>query len=476
LAGSAAAAGSSLGTGFYVSGNAQVTESSSMQHRSEANWQGSNLSAANMSIEADVASIIGSDVNAGRLDLNADTILLGAGTNTQSTRSEQDSRQLGVGVSSSGGGSWNASAGYNEASSSSSATQHVNTRLNVGHLDSSSDDLTLRGAVVNANSANITTGTLTIESLQDTQHSENSSMGVNAGIGGSMASFGVPQSGSGGGSFGKGDSDSAITGEQSALLVTNGADSQITANHTNLVGGMIANASWEMPEGADENTAPVLVDHGQLNFTADTLTATDLRDYSHSSQTGFGLQTGFGKGRDQNGTDYLTGSTTLSMQDTGHQMSGRTLATLGTGNALAGGASLDENNDDWQINRNVAEARVVDVDQQTGGLDSSISIDHRWLSKPGRTAIIDQQKDIGVNAKATVAGTSRDLLRVTLNHRAYEVMFDEEARMYVLLYDENGEVLRENDIPLRRQLTDEEMLNLERSEDGKIYIANNGIN
>src|SRR5690606_23141521 len=291
LAGSAAAAGSSLGTGFYVSGNAQVTESSSMQHLSEANWQGSNLSAANMSIEADVASIIGSDVNAGRLDLNADTILLGAGTNTQSTRSEQDSRQLGVGVSSSGGGSWNASAGYNEASSSSSATQHVNTRLNVGHLDSSSDDLTLRGAVVNANSANITTGTLTIESLQDTQHSENSSMGVNAGIGGSMASFGVPQTG-GGGSFGKGDSDSAITGEQSALLVTNGADSQITANHTNLVGGMIANASWEMPEGADENTAPVLVDHGELNFTTGTLTATDLRDYSHSSQTGFGLQTG----------------------------------------------------------------------------------------------------------------------------------------------------------------------------------------
>src|SRR5690554_1730133 len=89
----------------------------------------------------------------------------------------------------------------------SDATQHVNTQINVSHLNSTSDELTLRGAVVTANTANITTGTMTVESLQDTHKSKNSSMGVNVGVGAGSDSVGKPQSGSGGANFAKGDSE-----------------------------------------------------------------------------------------------------------------------------------------------------------------------------------------------------------------------------------------------------------------------------
>src|SRR5690606_4913902 len=171
-----------------------------------------------------------------------------------------------------------------------------------------------------ADTADITTGKLTIESLQDTHTSENSSKGINVGIGAGTDSIGEPQSGSGGVNFAKGDAEGAITGEQTALLIADGANSQVTAEHTFLKGGMIANASWEVPEGADENAAPVLVDHGQLNFTTGTLTVEDLRDYSRSSQTGGGIQTSFGLGvydgsdeqLNERGTTHLKGEKYLT--------------------------------------------------------------------------------------------------------------------------------------------------------------------
>lgn len=425
LAASAAGAAAG-GTGFYVSGSAQITETRTESNDNIAAWQGSSLSAASMSINADVASIIGSDVTAGALALNADSILLGAGTNTQSSSFEQESRNAGVSVSSSGAGSWNANVGYNEASSSSEATQHVNTRINVGHLSSTSDELTLRGAVVTANTADITTGTLTVESLQDTHKSENSSMGVNVGVGAGTDSVGKPQSGSGGANFAKGDSEGAITGEQTAILIGNGADSQITANHTNLIGGMIANASWEMPEGADANAAPVLVDHGQLNFSTDTLTIEDLRDYSRSSQSGGGIQTNFGlgvyDGTDEQlkergsthlkGEEYVTGSTTVSLQSEGHRMEGQTLATIGGGNVQVGGIALDEREDFADLNRDVEHAQIVTLEQQTGALNGSMSVDHRWFSEAGRQVITDQHIELKDNFKGTVGGLAGDVARV----------------------------------------------------------------
>src|SRR5690554_5247905 len=228
---------------------------------------------------------------------------------------------------------------------------------------------------------------------------------------------------SGGANFAKGNSEGAITNEQSAILIANGADSQITAKDTHLIGGMIANATWEMPEGADENTAPVLVDHGQLNFTTDTLTTTDLRDYSKSSQTGAGIQTNFGVGvydgtekqLEQRGSahlkgeEYVSGSTSVSLQSEGHRMEGKTLATIGGGNITVGGVSLDEHEDFTDLNRDVENAQIVTLDQQTGAMNGSVSVDHRWFSEAGRQVIKDQHANMGTNMQATVGGIGSEV-------------------------------------------------------------------
>ncbi|MFT6635712.1 MAG: filamentous hemagglutinin family protein [Alcanivorax sp.] len=393
----ATAAGAAAGgTGFYVSGSAQHSETTSTSTATEKTWQGSSLNASAMSINADKASIIGSDINAGVLDLNAADILIGAGTNEQSSRFEQENKNGGFSVSTSGAGSWNANAGFNEAESESQAIQYVNSQLNVGHLNSTSDSLTVKGGVFTANTADINTGTLHIESLQDTHSSSNSSVGVNVGIGAGTSSTGKPQSGSAGFNTSKGSSEGARTNQQSAILITDGESSQVTAKDTTLVGGMIANASYEEDAETGEFA---LVDHGNLNFSTDTLTIEDLRDYSRSSQSGGGLQ-------------VSKATTTISVQDTGHRMEGETRATIGGGNVSVGGQSLDEQADFASLNRNVSESQVVTLDQQTGGLNASVTMDNRVFSGEGWSDIAGQHKSLKNNAKATVGGATGDLARV----------------------------------------------------------------
>ncbi|MBQ23347.1 hemagglutinin repeat-containing protein [Alcanivorax sp.] len=404
----ATAAGAAAGgTGFYVSGSAQHSETTSTSTTTEKTWQGSSLNAAAMSINADkTASIIGSEVNAGVLDLNAADILIGAGTNEQSSRFEQESKNGGFSVSTSGAGSWNANAGFNEAESESQATQYVNSQLNVGHLNSTSDSLTVKGGVVTANTANIDTGTLHIESLQDTHSSSNSSVGANIGVGGGTDSVGKPQGGSAGFNMANGSSEGAKTNQQSAILIADGENSQITAKDTALIGGMIANASYE--EDAETGEF-VLMDHGNLNFSTETLSVEDLRDYSKSDQQGGGLQ-------------VSKATTTISIQDTGHRMEGETRATIGGGNVTVGGQSLDEQADFASLNRNVGESQVVTLDQQTGGMNASVTVDNRVFTKEGREEIAEQHVNLKDNVKVTVAGAASDVKKaVDVGAQAYEI-------------------------------------------------------
>src|SRR5690554_1564139 len=214
---------------------------------------------------------------------------------------------------------------------------------------------------------------------------------------------------SGGANFAKGNSEGAITNEQSAILIANGADSQITAKDTHLIGGMIANATWEMSEGADENTALVLVDHGQLNFTTDTLTTTDLRDYSKSSQTGAGLQ-------------VSASTTTISATDEGHRMEGQTLATIGGGNVTVGGVALDEHEDFADLNRDVGQAQIVTLDQQTGAMNGSVTFDNRMFqySKKdgfyGWKSIANQHANMGRNWQLVSSALDSDFRVVAYDY------------------------------------------------------------
>ena len=413
--GMAMAAGTAAaGTGFYVSGSAQHSETTSTSTETQKDWKGSTLNASAMSINADKASIIGSDINAGVLDLNAADILIGAGTNEQSSRFEQESKNGGFSVSTSGAGSWNANVGFNEADSQSQATQYVNSQLNVGHLASNSESLTVKGGLITANSAEIETGALHIESLQDTYSSSNSSMGANLGIAGA-GNERKPASGSAGFNMAEGSSEGARTNQQSAILVADGENSRVTARDTTLIGGMIANASYE--ENAETGEL-ALVDHGNLSFATETLTVEDLRDYSKSEQQGVGLQVSNvgkqeyeGTREDLKGKEQTTGTTTVSLQNSGSRMEGQTLATIGAGNITVGGVSLDEHADYADLNRDINESQVVTLDQQTGVLDVGVTVDNRLFSEVGRAEIVEQQLSSGTNAQTVISGVGGEISR-----------------------------------------------------------------
>src|SRR5690606_14143170 len=129
---------------------------------------------------------------------------------------------------------------------------------------------------------------------------------------------------------------------------------------------------------ADENAAPVLVDHGQLNFTTGTLTVEDLRDYSRSSQTGAGLQ-------------VSAATTRISATDEGHRMEGMTQATIGGGNVMVGGVALDEHEDFAGLNRDIDQGKIVTLDQQTGAINASVTLDNRVIGFNGGWKSISEQ-------------------------------------------------------------------------------------
>lgn len=409
-----AAGSATAGTGFYASASAQHSETTSSSFSNEKTWQGSSLSASAMSINADKANIIGSDINAGLLALDATDILIGAGTNEQSSSYQQETQTAGFSVSGSGAGSWNANVGFNEADSQSQATQYVNSQLNVGRLVSNSESLTVKGGLITANSAEIETGALHIESLQDIYSSSNSSMGANLGIAGT-GNERKPASGSAGFNMAEGSSEGARTNQQSAILVADGENSRVMARDTSLIGGMIANASYE--ESAETGEL-ALVDHGNLNFTTETLTVEDLRDYSKSEQQGVGLQVSNvgkqeyeGTREDLKGKEQTTGTTTVSLQNSGSRMEGQTLATIGAGNITVGGVSLDDHADYADLNRDINESQVVTLDQQTGALDVGVTVDHRLFSEVGQAEIVEQQLNSGTNAQIVISGVGGEISR-----------------------------------------------------------------
>ncbi|WP_019673311.1 hypothetical protein [Psychrobacter lutiphocae] len=87
-----------------------------------------------------------------------------------------------------------------------------------------------------------------------------------------------------------------------------------------------------------------------------------------------------------------------------------TKATVGEGaivtsDAITGKDSLAG------VNRDAFNTEIIIKDQQTAGLDVDANIDARVFTKAGRDEIIDEQKDIGKNAKKIGAITVSDALK-----------------------------------------------------------------
>jgi len=130
----------------------------------------------------------------------------------------------------------------------------------------------------------------------------------------------------------------------------------------------------------------------------------DLHDYERSSGSGWGISTGFGASDFHARNLNPQGTTTISLRRTGHEMDGRTRATIGDGGITVGGAEYT-----GDINRNINEMVIVDRDVITGALDFEVTIDNRIFTIDGINSIIE---DFGTVADAVnyIASTIQNAL------------------------------------------------------------------
>lgn len=443
IAGAGTAASQSMGTGFYVSGSAQKEVTSTSSTQTASLWQGSSIDAGSLVISGKNTTIEGSDITAGWLTLDSDKVLITAGIDQYKTETSSSTKS----VTASGGtnGSASASASVSSSKSSSTSLENVNSRINVGHLESDADSFTLRGAEVITETADLNVGKLTIQSLQDTSEGSNSSKGYNVGVSSSQnkETSTTSQSVSVGVNKSSGSSESQEVGNQTQLLITDGANSQITAKDTILIGGLIANAT--------QNKDGTLTDHGQLNLTTGTLTVSDLQDRSESEQSGWGLQTSTGRSIQGNKDGSTTtrngntGTTTVSMSSDGHKKEGETQATLGQGSIKVGGSSLDGQEQYADLNRDVNEGQITTLDQQTGGLNTSLTMDNRWLTEEGRQMMEAEHKKLAADVVTGAAQVGAAVTAAVADSGQISNAWNTVGKGQDLAYANNGQLAGETE-------------------------------
>lgn len=401
-ANAAVVASGSIGTGFYVSGKATVTETTTEENTLNKTWHGSAIQAGG---NAKLASgkqlaVKGSDIDVAQaLTLEAENIAITAGDNDYRQTTSRKTTQESVSGSSSGMAS--ASVGQSESESTTTSHSYQNSFIQAGSLKSNSDSLLLSGANVSANDVTITTNDLVVESLQDTSTTRSDSKGVNMGM--SFGSGGVSGANIGGDKS-KTRGESAWVSNQTTLT---GSDSiTINAKNTTITGATIAHAKY------DESGN--LVDQGGLALTTDTLTVNKLHDYDDIKTSGGSFNVGlafngkqkdankalnpFGTGKENSGPDFIGagGATTVSAHNNGHKKRQTNHATLGGGSIIVGGqAQSDEQLAALGVNQDLDKAQEITLDQKTGGLNASVTLDHRLFSDDGQKQIKDEAKKAG---------------------------------------------------------------------------------
>src|SRR5690554_4625668 len=369
LAASGATAAASTGTlGFYATGKAEKTSTEQQSATTEQQYQGSNFNVGgNASFEAgNLLNIVGSGIAVqDTLTLNADHVNIRAGVEENTSHSSSQTKTAGVTASTSAGGSVGANASQSKNEADSYSKTHVNSQISAGNINSDSQSFTLAGANVEIqNDINLNTQQLTVESVQDTHQSSSKgssqSVGVTAG-GGSInpSSIGAGQNSS--------SEDSQWVNNQSTLL--GGGKVNITADKTTVTGAVVANAS------RDENGN--LQDHGNMNLVTDELIINDLQDHNHTDSKGIDLSAGLSK----------SGTSSVGLQKDGHNTEQITYATLGGGTVTK---KSGEQHDLTNTNRDLNNTQEITLDQQTGCLNATVTVDHRLLSEGGRKSI---QKD-----------------------------------------------------------------------------------
>jgi hypothetical protein len=262
-----------------------------------------------------------------------------------------------------------------KSSNTASGTTHNNSTVQAENIVvKTGNDAAFSGANVNASDtlAMDIGGNLKVESLQDTDYAKGSNWGVNVGIGSNSAG--------GGFNTGKSNHDSAWVSDQTEL--TGGTVDINVAGKTTITGAEIASGNY------DENGK--FVDNGNLNLATNELEYNDLHDFNTSNESGFGVQTNIGGSTNKQGESFHpSGSTTISVKDTGYESEQINRATIGGGAITITGGS---NSDLTGLNRDVSLAQELTKDLITGALNGSFTIDNRVFTETGWNDIISDHE------------------------------------------------------------------------------------
>ena len=392
-------------------------------------------------------TVQGSDITAGhdaRLKADGDIALLAArNTVEQHSTSKGSSASVGIGFAVGGtqnGFSLNAGASMSRGNADGNDLVWTNSHVDAGNqvVLQSGGDTQLKGALVTAPQVTADVGgNLSIESLQDTSTytSKQNSTGVGVSLCVPPFCYGA-SSASVSSNTAKEKSNFASVIEQSGINAGDGGFDVKVKGNTDLVGGLIAS-----------NQAAI--DNNRNSLTTGSLTTRDLHNQASASADSSGIslstdmltQGKYGAGK------AIVGNALNSGHDSGSS-SGDTRSAVSAGNVVIG-----ENGEQVlaSLNRDTANAHTAAQRQD--------------VAKMAKTAAAEQ---------AIKNETYNQMVR--FSDEAYRKMFVEKARMFVILTDEKGEVLRDkNNVPLRRELTTEEKMHLQPGSDGKVHIANNGI-
>ena len=416
-AGGTAAASTGTG-GFYASASAQTTTTEKESTSTSQTYVGSNINVGgNASFNAtDALNIIGSSVNVqDQLALNGNSVTITAGTEESTSSSSEQTYSAGMSFSNSGGNdSFSANASANSSESDSYSKTHVNSSINAGSLTSASDQLTIAGANIEIqNDIDITTGQLTIASLQDESRSSSHSEGYNVSgsVGGSLP---IDPSNIGG-NQNDSSSDSKWVNNQTTLIGGASGNGKVTINadKTEITGATVASAT--------RNEDGTLTDNGNLTLITDELTVTNLYDHNTSESSGVNISAGVSS----------SGTTTVGLTNNGHNTEQTSYATLGGGTVQKKDGTAHDIAD---VNNDLSNTQEITLDQQTGGLDATVTVDHRLTSEQGRAQIQEDVTKSGmiVDTVALIATTDRvgitDFFKETgKSHTTYEAIKSEIA-------------------------------------------------
>ncbi|WP_428634931.1 HNH endonuclease, partial [Sedimenticola sp.] len=273
--------------------------------------------------------------------------------NTSSNSSEHMNTNVSMSVYGGSGASVSASADRSQGGSTDII--HTNSQLQGNNIRlKTRDTTTIAGAnVAAADTLNIETKHLNVESVQDSHESRSAGEGINV----SGAAGSVPGSGGINGSV------SHSRSRETVLTTLTGGNVDINvAEDTTLTGATIA--------AIDENGE----DNGQLNFQTGTLQVNAL------SNTGYSTSTSANIGAGQ--TVSIDASS-----DTSHSKT-KTLGTIGEGNIHV--ANIDDS-DTKLLNRDVTD-NEVDIYSIESHKGLKGSLDTRFLTEDGRKDVLEDIK------------------------------------------------------------------------------------